>query len=52
MRHLEELVPNVSALYVSFTDYIYNFFITTDRIVLWDAKVSHAWRRSATMPVQ
>lgn len=52
MCHLEELVSKVSALGVSFVGYISDFFITTDRIVLWDAKVSHAWRRSATMPVQ
>jgi hypothetical protein len=52
MCRLEEFIAKVSVCLISHVLRIHGFSVVTHLIVLWDAKVSHAWKISATMPVQ
>jgi hypothetical protein len=52
MCYFEEFIAKVPVYQVSRVLHNHGGTIVTDRMVLWDAKVSHAWKISATMPVQ
>lgn len=50
--HVEELITKVSVCQVSPTFSTDMASVIAHRMVLWDAKVNHAWKIIATMPVQ
>ena len=52
VRHFKKLITKGSGWYISCITQPQSINSMTYRIVLWDMKVSHAWKMMATMPVQ